>query len=209
METPPINRYPVQTYVIEYNELLIREAIIKEIARGGQVFILYNKIKNMDALIRQYEQIIPEASIRYAHGQMNKEKIQEIMGDFYENKLMIRLNTTKKEEKKEKLDKENGTKENKDGTIEYVKDENDNQEYSIANSPILQKMCKEFAIDEILVFNDDGHTVAANDDLWYFALSTNKKDQSYPFRNVLEAKERTYVQEAQENEQGVLSQQMH
>ena len=98
------------------------------------------------------------------------------------------------------------TKENKDGTIEYVKDENDNQEYSIANSPILQKMCKEFAIDEILVFNDDGHTVAANDDLWYFALSTNKKDQSYPFRNVLEAKERTYVQEAQENEQGVLSQ---
>lgn len=98
------------------------------------------------------------------------------------------------------------TKENKDGTIEYVKDENDNQEYSIANSPILQKMCKEFAIDEILVFNDDGHTVAANDDLRYFALSTNKKDQSYPFRNVLEAKERTYVQEAQENEQGVLSQ---
>lgn len=94
IETPPKNRYPVQTYVIEYNELLIREAIIKEIARGGQVFILYNKIKNMDALIRQYEQIIPEASIRYAHGQMNKEKIQEIMGDFYENKFNVLISTT-------------------------------------------------------------------------------------------------------------------
>lgn len=94
IETPPKNRYPVQTYVIAYDELLLREAILKEVSRNGQVFILYNKIKNMDALIATYKKLIPEVSIRYAHGKMNKECMQEIMSDFYENKFNVLISTT-------------------------------------------------------------------------------------------------------------------
>ncbi len=94
IETPPKNRYPVQTYVIAYDELLLREAILKEVSRNGQVFILYNKIKNMDALIATYKKLIPEVSIRYAHGRMNKESMQEIMSDFYENKFNVLISTT-------------------------------------------------------------------------------------------------------------------
>lgn len=94
IETPPKNRYPVQTYVIEYNEMLVREAIIKEVSRGGQVFVLYNKIKNMDDLIKKYEALIPEVSIRYAHGQMERDDMQDIMNDFYENKFNVLISTT-------------------------------------------------------------------------------------------------------------------
>ncbi len=94
IETPPKNRYPVQTYVIAYDELLLKEAVIKEVSRGGQVFILYNKIKNMDALIAQYRKLIPEVAIKYAHGKMNKEQIQDIMSDFYSNKFNVLISTT-------------------------------------------------------------------------------------------------------------------
>lgn len=94
IETAPKNRYPVQTYVIEYNDILLKNAVEKEIARNGQVFILYNKISNMDELASKYEKLIPGARIKYAHGKMQKEEIQDIMNDFYLGKYDVLISTT-------------------------------------------------------------------------------------------------------------------
>jgi transcription-repair coupling factor (superfamily II helicase) len=94
IDTPPKKRYPVQTYVIEYNELLLREAVIKEISRDGQVFILYNKIDDIDSLCQKYSNLIPEAKIRYAHGRIDKEEIQQTLIDFMNNEFNVLISTT-------------------------------------------------------------------------------------------------------------------
>ena len=94
IETPPKNRYPVQTYVIEYDELLLKEAILKEISRNGQVFILYNNINKMDELIKKFRNIMPDISFKSAHGKMEKEEIQEIMTEFYHNEFNVLVSTT-------------------------------------------------------------------------------------------------------------------
>ncbi len=94
IETPPKNRYPVQTYVIAYDELLLKEAIEKEISRNGQVFILYNNIKKLEDTIKRFQIIMPNVSFKYAHGQMNKEDIQNIMSEFYRNEFNVLLSTT-------------------------------------------------------------------------------------------------------------------
>ena len=94
IETPPKNRYPVQTYVINYDEMIIREVILKEIARNGQVFILYNKIEKMPSLVEKYRTFVPEAKIEYAHGAMNKEKIQDVMFRFTNGEFNVLISTT-------------------------------------------------------------------------------------------------------------------
>ena len=94
IETAPKNRYPIQTYVIAYDEQLLKEAILKEISRNGQIFILYNKIKNMGAFVLKLEHLMPNVTIRYAHGKMNKDQIQDIMTDFYDNKFSVLISTT-------------------------------------------------------------------------------------------------------------------
>ena len=94
IESAPKNRYPVQTYVIEYNEMMIREAILKEMSRKGQSFILYNNISNMDALVQKYKKLIPEARICYAHGKMTKDEMQDIVYDFTNGKYDVLVSTT-------------------------------------------------------------------------------------------------------------------
>ena len=94
IETPPKNRYPVQTYVIAYDELLLKEAIEKEISRNGQVFILYNNIKKMDEILNRFKKIMPNITFKYAHGKMNKDEIQEIMMEFYHNEFNVLISTT-------------------------------------------------------------------------------------------------------------------
>lgn len=94
IESAPQNRYPVQTYVIEYNEMLIREAILKEISRKGQAFILYNNVINMNNLVEKYKKIIPEANICYAHGKMTKNEMQDIIYDFTNKKYDVLVSTT-------------------------------------------------------------------------------------------------------------------
>lgn len=94
IETPPKNRYPVQTYVIAYDELLLKEAIEKEISRNGQVFILYNNIKKLEDMLKKFQNLMPNVSFKYAHGQMNKEDIQNIMSEFYKNEFSVLLSTT-------------------------------------------------------------------------------------------------------------------
>ncbi len=94
IETPPVDRYPIQTYVIEESDQLIREAIYKEMSRGGQIFILYNSVENIENKMFEINKLIPEAKIRYAHGKMTKNQIEDTMLSFINNEFDILLCTT-------------------------------------------------------------------------------------------------------------------
>ena len=94
IETPPKNRYPVQTYVIAYDKYVLRETILKEFNRQGQVFILYNNIASMSKILSEFSKLIPEVKFATAHGKMNKVKINSIMSDFIEKKFDVLLSTT-------------------------------------------------------------------------------------------------------------------
>lgn len=82
IETAPRNKLPVQTYVINYDPYLLREIILKEKARNGQVFILYNKVIDMLSTVENFKKLVPEISIGYAHGKMKKEEMQEVIYEF-------------------------------------------------------------------------------------------------------------------------------
>ncbi len=94
IDTPPINRYPVQTYVVEEDELLIKDAIYKEISRDGQCFILYNRVANIEEKAYNISKLVPDAKIIAAHGQMNKQELENIMTDFIEGKHNVLVCTT-------------------------------------------------------------------------------------------------------------------
>ncbi len=94
IETPPCNRYPVQTYVLEENKAIIKDAIYKELSRNGQVFILYNDIENMEQKVLQIHSLVPEAKILSAHGRMNKTEIENIMNSFINKEADILICTT-------------------------------------------------------------------------------------------------------------------
>ena len=91
IETPPINRYPVQTYVIEENEHIIRDAIYKEMSRGGQVYILYNRVQSIEDCRDKISKIVPDARIGVAHGQLNKNELENTIYRFtnYEYDVLI------------------------------------------------------------------------------------------------------------------------
>ena len=91
METPPIDRFPVQTYVTEYDPTVIREAITREKRRGGQVFFIYNQVESMGYMKNELERLVPELSIAMAHGQMSGAMLEAVMFDFYEGKYDILL----------------------------------------------------------------------------------------------------------------------
>ena len=92
--TPPINRYPIQTYVVEENNTLIKDAIYKELSRSGQVFILYNHVDLIEHKVYEIQSLVPEAKIIYAHGKMNREEIENKMVDFINHKADILICTT-------------------------------------------------------------------------------------------------------------------
>ena len=94
IDTPPINRYPVQTYVIQENELIVKDAIYKELAREGQIFILYNKVATIEAKAQQLKKLVPEARITIAHGQMTKNELEDVMESFVNHEYDILLCTT-------------------------------------------------------------------------------------------------------------------
>ncbi|WP_252228654.1 transcription-repair coupling factor [Caldicoprobacter algeriensis] len=91
IETPPEDRYPVQTYVVEYSEPLIRDAILRELQRGGQVYFVYNRVKSMDWMLQELRKLVPEAKIAMAHGQMSENLLEKVMMDFYENRFDVLL----------------------------------------------------------------------------------------------------------------------
>ena len=94
IETPPINRYPVQTYVIEENNQILKDAIYKELSRDGQVFILYNKVESIEEEKFKIQNLVPEAKIITAHGQMNKNMLESRIMDFVNHEYDILVCTT-------------------------------------------------------------------------------------------------------------------
>jgi transcription-repair coupling factor (superfamily II helicase) len=94
IDTAPVNRYPVQTYVISENDLIVKDAIYKELARKGQIFILYNKVASIDEFCNQLKKLIPEARINYAHGKMTKKELDDIMDSFVNYEFDILVCTT-------------------------------------------------------------------------------------------------------------------
>ena len=94
IETAPAERFPVQTYIIEDDDEIISEAIRREIRRGGQVFFVYNNIDRIDIMRDRLAEIVPEAKIRTAHGQMSSDFLEQIMMDFYEGAFNVLLTTT-------------------------------------------------------------------------------------------------------------------
>ena len=94
IDTAPVNRYPVQTYVVKEDDLLIKDAIYKELSRHGQVFILYNRVEDIEQVVNKISRLVPEARINYAHGKMSKSELETIMEDFVQYKYDILVCTT-------------------------------------------------------------------------------------------------------------------
>ena len=94
IETPPTNRYPVQTYVLETNPTIIRDAIVREIDRGGQVYYLYNKVDTIEQKVAELKELVPEASIGFVHGQMSEIRLENTLIDFINGEYDVLVTTT-------------------------------------------------------------------------------------------------------------------
>jgi len=94
METPPEERLPIKTYVSEFDERLIREAILRELDRGGQVYFVHNRVQSIDYVARHLREIVPEAEIAVAHGQMPEHELEQVMLDFVSGRIDVLVCTT-------------------------------------------------------------------------------------------------------------------
>ena len=94
IETPPSQRLPIQTYVLGFNENVIKDAIYKELSRNGQVFILYNSVDDIELKVDEIKKLVPEASIQFAHGRLTKNELENRMNDFILHKFDVLVCTT-------------------------------------------------------------------------------------------------------------------
>ena len=94
IETPPEDRLPVETYVAEYNDAMIKEALEREIRRGGRVYYVHNRVQGLETLAQKIRQLVPGIAVRIAHGQMPEEMLEDAMIGFYEGKFDVLLSTT-------------------------------------------------------------------------------------------------------------------
>lgn len=94
LEEPPVDRVPIQTFVTEHNDEMIREAIHRELARGGQVYYVYNRVRSIDEAAAHLQELVPEANIAYAHGQMDKRMLEKIMYEFISGEIDVLISTT-------------------------------------------------------------------------------------------------------------------
>lgn len=94
LEEPPQDRYPVQTYVIEYNQATVLQAIMRELRRGGQVYYIHNKVSSISSCADKLQQMLPEARIAYAHGQMSQEEMSDVWEQLVEHEIDILVCTT-------------------------------------------------------------------------------------------------------------------
>ncbi|MEN8170944.1 MAG: transcription-repair coupling factor [Pseudomonadota bacterium] len=92
--SPPAKRHAVKTFVHEWNPELVKEACLREIKRGGQVYFLHNKVEDIEIMARRLEELVPEATIRIAHGQMRERELERVMSDFYHQRFNILVCTT-------------------------------------------------------------------------------------------------------------------
>ncbi len=94
IETPPEDRYPIQTYVVEYSDFLFREAVLREVSRGGQVYFVYNRVQNIDAWVEHLKTLLPDIRIGLGHGQMPESRLEKVMYDFLNRKYDLLVSTT-------------------------------------------------------------------------------------------------------------------
>ncbi len=94
IETPPMNRYPVQTYVVEENKQILKDAIYKELSRNGQTFILYNRVQSIEETRARIQNLVPDARIAIAHGQMTKNELESVIMDFTNHEYDVLVCTT-------------------------------------------------------------------------------------------------------------------
>ena len=94
IETPPEDRYPIQTYVVEHSPNLIKDAIRRELGRGGQVFYVHNRVEDIDKIAEEVRSLVPEARVATAHGQMKETYLENIMLQFMEQEIDVLICTT-------------------------------------------------------------------------------------------------------------------
>ena len=94
LEEAPMERVPIQTYVMEYNEEMVREAISRELARGGQVYYVYNRVNTIVETANKIASLVPEARVAFAHGQMKERELEKIMYDFINGEIDVLVSTT-------------------------------------------------------------------------------------------------------------------
>ncbi len=94
LEEAPEDRLPIQTYVMEYNEEMVREAIVRELSRNGQVYYVYNRVNNIADVAVRIQQLVPEANVAFAHGQMKEHELERIMYEFVNGEIDVLVSTT-------------------------------------------------------------------------------------------------------------------
>lgn len=94
LEEAPNDRMPIQTYVLEYNEEMVREAIMRELSRNGQVYYVYNRVNNIADIAASIQNLVPEATVAFAHGQMQERELERIMYDFINGEIDVLVSTT-------------------------------------------------------------------------------------------------------------------
>ena len=94
LEEAPMDRMPIQTYVMEYNEEMVREAINRELARGGQVYYVYNRVNDIDEITNRIAKLVPDANVAFAHGQMPEHQLEKIMYGFINGEIDVLVSTT-------------------------------------------------------------------------------------------------------------------
>ncbi|HBI61059.1 MAG TPA: transcription-repair coupling factor, partial [Lachnospiraceae bacterium] len=94
LEEPPVDRLPIQTFVMEHNSEVIREAINRELARGGQIYYVYNRVNHIDEVAMEISRLVPDASVEFAHGQMKERELENIMMSFISGEIDVLVATT-------------------------------------------------------------------------------------------------------------------
>ncbi len=94
LEEPPIDRLPIQTYVMEYHDEMVREAINRELNRGGQVYYVYNRVNSIEEVADHVAALVPDAHVKYAHGQMRERQLEKIMYDYINGEIDVLVSTT-------------------------------------------------------------------------------------------------------------------
>ncbi|HAQ52123.1 MAG TPA: transcription-repair coupling factor, partial [Lachnospiraceae bacterium] len=94
LEEAPVDRMPIQTFVFEYNEEMVRDAILRELHRQGQVYYVYNRVNTIAEMAASIEKLVPEANVKYAHGRMSEKRLEEIMSDFVNGEIDVLISTT-------------------------------------------------------------------------------------------------------------------
>ena len=94
LEEPPVDRLPIQTYVMEYNDEMVREAIHRELARADRYIMSHNRVNNIDEVANHVAALVPEANVVFAHGQMHEHELEKIMLDFVEGNIDVLVSTT-------------------------------------------------------------------------------------------------------------------